>query len=133
MVARCTQPSVDRFKHYGGRGIKVCERWRDYSAFLEDMGERPPGMSLDRINVDGDYEPGNCRWATDKEQAQNKQNTRHVTVGNVTRCIKEWGRISGVDHRMIGWRLSRGWPPERAVFQPTKGRRSGGLVVSGAA
>lgn len=79
MKSRCTNPKNNRFKYYGARGIKVCDRWmQSYEAFLEDMGRRPVGRSIDRIDVNGDYEPGNCRWATATEQANNKR--RSVTV-----------------------------------------------------
>ncbi len=77
MKTRCLNPNYPRFKNWGGRGIRVCERWMDFENFLADMGEKPEGLTLDRIDNDGDYEPGNCRWATRKQQVQNRRDQKN--------------------------------------------------------
>ena len=78
MKVRCTDPSNHKFPDYGGRGIQVCERWKDFALFLEDMGVRPDGTSIDRIDVNGNYEPGNCRWADAKTQRNNRRDSLEV-------------------------------------------------------
>lgn len=103
MVQRCHSPTSDKYRWYGARGISVCDRWRfgdgsltGYECFVADTGERPAGMSLDRINNDGNYEPGNCRWATAKQQANNKRRRISVTINGETKSLVEWAEFSGV-------------------------------------
>lgn len=115
MRRRCLRPGSDQYPNYGGRGIRICERWDSYSNFLADMGERPPGTSLDRIDVNGHYEPGNCRWATQVQQNNNKRTTLMLTVGNRTLSISDWARISGQTRNQLWKRIADGVPPERAV------------------
>ncbi len=116
MMARCYRPSDTRFHRYGARGIVVCDRWHKFSAFYEDLGARPgPGHSLDRINNDGNYEPGNCRWATDIEQANNTVNVVRISADGVTGSMNEIARRVGIDRRTIAKRLKRGWTMAEAV------------------
>jgi len=84
MRSRCRSKNHCQFKHYGGRGIRVCKRWDSYDNFLSDMGEKPDGMSIERIDVDGDYTPENCRWATQSQQMRNMRITRRVVVDGKT-------------------------------------------------
>ena len=111
MLERCEKPDSDDYQWYGARGISVCERWHDLRAFIDDMGDPPPGMTLDRIDVDGNYEPGNCRWATYKQQARNRRNNVRVQHGGVSVTIAELSEASGVPASTIYSRVSRGAPP----------------------
>ena len=110
--------------NYGGRGIRVCARWQEsFAAFLEDMGPRPtPKHSIDRFpDNDGNYEPGNCRWATKKEQARNTRVNQMVTRDGETLCIAEWAERYGVSASMLAGRLNSGWEFERAVSAASYG------------
>lgn len=80
MHERCRLPSHPAYKNYGGRGVAVCDRWRSFPAFLADMGERPEGLTIDRIDVNKGYEPSNCRWATRTQQIANRRSTRKVAA-----------------------------------------------------
>jgi len=115
MKSRCTNKNFPKYESYGARGIKLCEKWMTFEGFIEDMGERPAGMSIDRIDVNGDYCKENCRWATTSQQARNKTNTRYITAFGRTQCLADWSDETGIDHRTIGTRLSRGWTTEEAL------------------
>jgi len=90
MLQRCTNPRVEKWAHYGGRGITVCDRWRTFANFLADMGEKPFKLTLERIDNDGNYEPGNCRWATQSEQLMNRRTTRQWECCGLTGTLTEW-------------------------------------------
>jgi hypothetical protein len=115
MRERCSNPNNPRYSGYGGRGIKVCQRWESFDAFLSDMGVRPADTTLDRIDVDGDYEPSNCRWASRKVQDLNKRNTRLIEVNGETHSLAEWGELKQVPVTTILGRLSRGWSVADAI------------------
>lgn len=131
MRRRCNAPQDAAYANYGGRGIRVCDRWATFKNFLADMGLRPnEAHSIERINNDGDYEPGNCKWATDTEQAHNKRNNRLLTVNGITQPITVWARTSPVTSGAILFRLRHGWSPEDAVLLPA-GVRGNGRIKPG--
>jgi hypothetical protein len=121
--ARCYTQSTNGYPAYGGRGITMGPRWRNsFSAFLEDMGRCPPGLTLDRINNDGNYEPGNCRWASPKEQSNNTRSTQLLTFQGQTLSLTDWARHLGFRATTtIKARLRRGWPLARVLVPPRKG------------
>lgn len=107
---RCYNPRQRAWPDYGGRGITMCDDWRNsFEAFLRDMGPCPEGHSIDRIDVNGNYEPGNCRWAPDEIQANNKTNNRILELNGERHTVQEWARIKGVPRERINARLKRGW------------------------
>jgi hypothetical protein len=110
MLYRCDQR--EDYAH-----VRVCVRWRDFENFLADMGERPDGTSIDRIDNDGGYCPENCRWATSKEQQRNKRNNRLLTFNGVSRCLAEWSEILGIGYQVLYGRLRRGQSVEQAFTQ----------------
>lgn len=115
MKARCKNPKDKAYKDYGGRGIKVCERWREFGDFIADMGKCPAGRSLDRINNNGDYEPGNCRWATKKEQANNTRQTKMIEYKGRTMALRYWCDELNLNHAKTRIRIfQHGWTVERA-------------------
>ncbi len=119
MIKRCIYPKDKRFHHYGGRGISVCDKWRhSFAAFLSDLGECPPGLTLERLNNSKGYEPGNCVWATRTVQNRNKRTNRILTVRGVTACFSELCLLFQVPEHRVRSRLKRGWSVERAFFTP---------------
>lgn len=120
MRARCNNPKNKHFKDYGGRGIKMCDRWEiSLANFAEDMGPRPSlDHSVERNNNDLGYSKENCRWATDVEQGRNKRNNKMLTHGGATRCQAEWCEVTGLPKSCILWRLKSGWPVDKALTLP---------------
>ena len=126
MKERCFNPNHKNYSDYGGRGIGVCDRWLNFKNFFADMGSRPTAEhSLDRINNDGDYCPDNCRWATKKEQANNRRNrvdSKLITVGCVSLTIPQWTKEMSFERHVISERLKAGWSEFDAVMTPIYGK-----------
>ncbi len=124
MRSRCHIPTDTGYHNYGGRGITVCDEWREsFAAFFEDMGERPSSEhSIDRIDNDGNYEPGNCRWATTKEQARNTRRSRMLTLNGKTMCVTDWAKEIGLTPSALLYRLRLGWSVERVLTEPRRHR-----------
>ena len=132
MKSRCHNPKNKRYHDYGGRGIEVCDRWfNSFPNFIEDVGWPPTDKhTIDRIDTNGNYEPGNCRWATPKEQANNRRKGKYpanrkgirLTCFGVTKSIKEWLSVSPVGSNAIRERLDKGWTHEDVVFKPRHAR-----------
>lgn len=121
---RCVRRADPRFHCYGGRGVQF--KFKSFEEFYEDIGPRPSkDHSLDRIDVCGNYEVGNVRWATRQQQARNKRTTRRLTVGGKTKTLKEWSAETGIPYKRIWRRINDGWSPEDAI----KERRNGGTLA----
>jgi hypothetical protein len=124
--SRCYCQRRDVFKYYGGRGIRICERWLESNGqgfinFLADMGRKPSiRHTLDRIDVNGDYCPENCVWSTPVEQGRNKRNNVLLTHEGKTLCIAEWSEITGISANCIRYRKKRGWSDEKALTTPVR-------------
>ena len=121
MISRCNDPRDKSYCNYGGRGIVVCNQWREsFSVFLADMGPRPTSKhQLDRYpNNDGNYEPGNCRWATQTEQARNRRNNHRITHNGISLTLVEWADRISIRATTIRQRLKYGWSVERALSTP---------------
>lgn len=125
--SRCLNKNSKSYKNYGGRGISICSRWESFENFIADMGKRPtPDHSIDRIDNDGDYEPDNCRWATRRQQANNKRSNVNLTMNGETKTIAQWVRKTGFDHSTIRRRIKMGWPVEKILTHPVRKHRKYG-------
>ncbi len=121
MWARCENPNIPGFKYWGGRGIRVCPEWAAFERFLADVGPRPsPQHSIDRINNDGHYEPGNVRWATRSQQQTNRRDTLIVTHEGESLPVAEWNRRAGLPQSTLRHRLRLGWPMAVALSTPVR-------------
>lgn len=119
IFTRCYNTRAKEYARYGGRGIRVCERWNKFENFKEDMFPRPDGMTLERKDNDGPYSPENCKWATRKEQSHNRRTNKNFTFVGITQCLSEWARIVGIGESGLAKRLKRGWSLERALTTPS--------------
>jgi hypothetical protein len=119
MRARCRSAKHPAWHNYGGRGIVVCPRWLTFENFLADMGDKPEGLELDRVDNDGNYEPGNCRWVNHVEQNQNRRDSYRVAYDGRTQCLTALSQESGFSRTTLRGRLRRGWSIERAMTTPS--------------
>lgn len=118
MIARCTNSKLKEFKNYGGRGISVCNNWYDFRNFIADMGLKPfKGAQIERVNNSGNYEPGNCKWATRVEQGGNKRNNIILTHLGETKTLLEWSKIVGIKANTLRDRFAAGWSHSRLLTQ----------------
>lgn len=108
IIQRCENKNSPAYKNYGGRGIIVCKEWHSFENFIRDMGERPKGMSIDRIDNSAGYDKNNCRWATREEQSRNRRNNINITYKGTTMCMNEWARETGLHRITISRRLKKG-------------------------
>lgn len=125
MKQRCLNENAPDYPRYGGRGITICNRWLEsFNNFISDLGERPEGTSLDRIDVNGNYEPSNCRWATRSEQQRNKSNTIYLEWRGEKKSIPEWADITGITRKIITERIKAKWFIEDALTKPNRKQKA---------
>lgn len=117
MIDRCHNKNSQGFARYGGRGIRVCDEWRqDFSAFISDLGRRPSvNHTIERVDNSLGYFAGNCKWATHIEQDRNKRTSRKVAFNGRSLTVAEWSEVTGISDRTLIWRLNAGWPPDSAL------------------
>lgn len=120
MLDRCENKMYREYPDYGGRGIKICEKWHDFNNFYADMGKRPPNTTLDRIDNNGNYEPSNCRWANAKTQANNRRSNTLITFNGKTQTLQQWADETGIYENTISMRINHyGWSIEKALTTPS--------------
>ena len=123
MRQRCSNPNTNSYQNYGGRGIAVCDEWKDFANFY--AWATPNGysgdLSIERVNNDGNYEPSNCKWITLKAQARNRRNNHLITHNGTTKNLEEWAELTGISASTIRHRLKRGWPINKTLEKPTRG------------
>ena len=127
MKQRCYNEKVDNYPYYGGRGIRVCDRWlTSFESFYADLGPKPAGHSLDRIDPDGLYSPENCRWVDGYEQARNRRWRRTLTYNGESLSLDEWAARTGIARLTLYMRIKAGWEPEKvlttAIHETTRRR-----------
>lgn len=121
-IRRCTDPRDVSWDRYGGRGIRVCQRWLDDpQTFVEDMGERPLETTLERLNVNGDYEPSNCVWATNADQHRNRRDNLNISIDGDSRCLKDWSETLGINYGTLKYRFHNGWSIKDMLRTPVPG------------
>lgn len=118
MMRRCYDPRRAHYQRWGAKGITVCERWHKFDNFLADMGDKPPGKTLDRKEGAKGYSKSNCRWATTMEQAQNRRTTRRFTHNGKTMTVREHCDLARIEYRLVKGRLKEGWDFHRAITTP---------------
>lgn len=118
MLSRCNNPHATNYERYGGRGITVCERWHRFDNFLADMGETPKGLTLERVDNSGNYEPNNCRWATRKEQQSNTRSNRRLEWEGKQLTFAQLTQLSGISHSTLWYRLDKGMSVQEAISLP---------------
>lgn len=120
MKQRCSNPNVPAYPHYGGRGIKVCPQWESFEQFLADMGECPPGLTLERKDNELGYNPDNCIWADTTAQANNKRSCVRITYAGKTQNITQWAAELNLPRHLLYHRFAAGWPAEKAFTAPSR-------------
>lgn len=117
MIQRCENPNDAAYRNYGGRGIVVCEEWHDFGRFIADMGNRPKGFQIDRIDNELGYNPENCRWVSSKTNRNNQRQNRFVEHNGMRLTIAQWADALKINYRTLNNRINRGWPVERALSE----------------